>query len=397
MAGSLQVKKWAILLVFVLLHGPIAYNFYLLSRDTIRGDSSADRILVKPRYGIMRVPEIGLAKECQAVNRISADFAQVYFPARIASAKAYTAETPDPWHRPSRYAPFIHLFCQYSLGKLPYGYASFMNILIQVLLLYASFIFAFRILQIERFLLPALLLVNLCLFLTPAGLSWFERGQFSVYVALAHLWLCLGMIRRNPYCLFLAALFAYVKWTAFPFIFVAVAVWVLTSKNWVELKGRIGMAAVIPLTVAALFLFNLREGLAFLAGLVEQEKTFHPDGLSLVFLLPRYWVKALPLILIVPGWLYLWKSRKDFVSLMPYLAAVGILSLLYPTLAYDYSTSCLLGFIPLLIHWAERENPGRHARQLKDSGHLVPMRRIFGVRWLDTAFPGGGAALPRAR
>ena len=41
--------------------------------------------------------------------------------------------------------------------------------------------------------------------------------------------------------------------------------------------------------------------------------------------------------------------------------------------------------------------PSGHARQLKDSGHLIPMRRIFGVRWLDTAFPGGGAALPRAR
>ena len=40
-------------------------------------------------------------------------------------------------------------------------------------------------------------------------------------------------------------------------------------------------------------------------------------------------------------------------------------------------------------------SPGGHARQLKDLSLFVPRHSIFGVRWLDTAFPGGGAAIPR--
>ena len=36
----------------------------------------------------------------------------------------------------------------------------------------------FREFGLPQYLLPSLLFVNICLFLTPAGLSWFERGQF---------------------------------------------------------------------------------------------------------------------------------------------------------------------------------------------------------------------------
>ena len=54
-----------------------------------------------------------------------------------------------------------------------------------------------------------------------------------------------------------------------------------------------------------------------------------------------------------------------------------------------------------LLGWDFIENsvfgPKGQRYQLKELSFLVPMRSIFGVRRLDTAFPGGGAALPRAR
>jgi len=347
-------KKLAFFAVFILIHCAIAYNFYFLAKDTINGDSSGSRTLVKPRHDFMRVPGNDLTKECNAVNRISADFAQVYFPARVSSSKTYTSESPDPWHRPSRYAPFMHTVCHYTLCKLQYGYASILNILIQLLLLYISFIIAFRILNIEKYLFPSILLVNICLFLTPVGLSWFERGQFSVFVTLAYLWLIMGIIKRNPYYLVLSAMFAYLKWTSFPFVCVVVALWILNSKGMKELKGNIFLALVIPATIAILFMSSIKEGISFVNGLYVQESTFQPAELSLILLLPRHWVKALPLILVIIGFLHIWRNRAEFAFLIPYLAAVGIMSILFPTLAYDYSVPCLFCFIPLLVYWAER-------------------------------------------
>jgi len=360
MVKNIHWKKMVVLRVFIIVHFVIAYNFYFLSKDTINGDFSGSRMLVKPRYDFMRIPVNDLTKECHAENRLSGDFAQVYFPARVSSPKTYSSsESPSPWHNPSRYAPFMHTVCHYTLCNLQYGYASFLNILIQLLMLYLSFVIAYRTLHIEKFLLPSILLVNICLFLTPVGLSWFERGQFSVFVTLAYLWLSLGIIKRNPYYLVLSALFAYLKWTSFPFVCVAVSLWILNSKSLKELKGNIRLAILVPATFAILFLFNIKEGVSFVNGLYVQESTFKPAGLSLLFLLPRYWVKALPLILVVLGYLYIWKIKADFAFLMPYLTAVGILSMLYPTLAYDYSVPCLLCFIPLLIYWAELIKNGR--------------------------------------
>ena len=121
--------------------------------------------------------------------------------------------------------------------------------------------------------------VNFCLFLTPVGLSWFERGQFSLYVSLSYLWLVLGLVNRNGYYIFLSALFAYVKWTSFPFIFLVLVLWLLNSKSIKELKYSIYLALVFPLTVVFFFLLYLEYGIHFLVGLFEQEIAYEPQGL----------------------------------------------------------------------------------------------------------------------
>lgn len=357
-------KKALFIIIFTGLHCLIINNFILLSNDIINGDFSARNLIPLPMYSFMRVPDSPLAQDVGAVNRLAADFAQIYFPSQKFSSlnQAYTKETLDPWQRPSRYAPFIHAICSMSFCKLNYGYASFFHMAIQLLLFYFSFIYAFKILHLERYISYGILLVNFCLFLTPVGLSWFERGQFSLYVSLSYLWLLLGIINRNVLYLFLSAIFAYVKLTSFPFIFVVFILWVLNSKNVKELKQSILFALVFLLSIALFFLFYPEFGVHFIVGIIEQELERNPSGLSLARLLPKFLVKVLPFVLIILGYLHIKKFKNDFTFLIPYVVGCGVILITYPTLAFDYSVPCLFCFIPLVIYWSKHSIIHNHFR-----------------------------------
>ena len=348
-----RVRKPLFVISFVILQPLCLYNFILLSKDMVYGDSSGLYLKPLPRYGFMRVPENAFTLKYEAFQRLAADFAQIYFPSQEFSslATAYTKETLDPWQRPSRYAPFIHAVCSLSFCKFEYGFASFLHILIQMLLFFVSFIYAFKVLQIEKDLFPVILLVNFCLFLTPVGLSWFERGQFSLYVSLSYLWLFLGLFNRNGYYIFLSALFAYVKWTSFPFIFLVVLLWLLNSRSIKELRYSVSLASVFPLMVIFLFLLYVDYGTHFLIGLFDQEITYEPQGLSLMKLFPRFMVKIFPFLLVILGYLNIRRYKNKFLFLIPYFMGSGIILTIYPTLAYDYSVPCLFCFLPLVIYW----------------------------------------------
>jgi hypothetical protein len=348
-------KKPLFMIIFLVLHCLILYNFIYLSKDMITGDFSGRSLIPRPRYGFMRVPRNPFTLQFDSVNRLAADFAPIYFPSQKLSslAQAYTKETLDPWHRPSRSAPLIHAICSVSLCRLNYGYASFLHMTIQILLFFLSFVYAYKILHLERYILNGILLVNFCLFLTPVGLSWFERGQFSLYVSLSYLWLMLGLINRNVIYLFLSAIFAYIKWTSFPFIFVAFTLFIISSKNIKELKQSVFLASGFMSIIILLFLSYPKFGVYFIVGCIEQELQFVPAGLSLTKLLPRFLVKALPFVLIIFGYVHIRKFKNDYVSLFPFLVGSGIILVCYPTLAYDYSVPCLLGFIPLILYWTK--------------------------------------------
>ena len=359
-----KVRKPLFIITFIVLQPLSLYNFILLSKDMIYGDSSGLYLKPLPRYGFMRVPENTFTLKYEAFHRLAADFAQIYFPSQKLSSltTAYTKDTLDPWQRPSRYAPFIHAVYSFSFCKFEYGFASFLHMLVQMLLFFASFIYAFKILRIEKDLFPVILLVNFCLFLTPVGLSWFERGQFSLYVSLSYLWLFLGLVNRNGYYICISALFAYVKWTSFPFIFLVFLLWVLNSKSIKELKYSMYLALVFPLTVVFLFLLYFEYGIHFLIGLFDQEITYEPQGLSLMKLFPRFIVKILPFFLVVLGYFNIRKCKNKFLFLVPYFMGSGIILTIYPTLAYDYSIPCLFCFIPLVIYWEKCFKVNEHSR-----------------------------------
>jgi hypothetical protein len=298
---------------------------------------------------------------------LASDFAAIYFPAQDPShlGNAYSHDkTLDPWGRASRSAPLDILVCSLSVCRLQYGDASVLHILIQTLLFYLILYWAMRRLEIDRYFLMTASFANLCLFLTPVGLSWMERGQFSLYVASAYLLLMMGFITKEPTPVALAALLAFVKWTSFPASFVILAVFLVNSKNLIELKQRLFLTGVFCLTLAMLLLvpaaFASGTG-SFLQGLLNQEMHDEPTGLSLLKYAPPLVVKLLPLILVVFGAFVARRERGSLMRLIPYAIGVAAMLIVYPTKANDYSVPTLLGFIPLMLLWMRQPDLQRGA------------------------------------
>lgn len=103
----------------------------------------------------------------------------------------------------------------------------------------------------------------------PAGLSWFERGQFSLYVALAYLLLIVGLMKKKPVLIAVSALFAYVKWTSFPFLLVIMAVHWLSAKNMKERVQYTQWALIYLLVLLALSLAFRSRFVHFFEGILS--------------------------------------------------------------------------------------------------------------------------------
>lgn len=350
---KLQLKKSILLIFFILLHILIIKNAYFLSKDVIYGDYSSKNVSPRPLYGYARVPNNAFTEKYEAENRLTSDFAQIYFPTQSFSTLSETYQNGyfDPWNKPSRYAPFIHFLCSITICKLNYGLGSFLHIIIQILIFYFFFIVSFRLLSIEKDLMFGLALANVCLFLTPAGLSWFERGQFSLYVSISYLLLILGLGRRNILFIILSALFAFIKWTSFPFIFVTLATFMLSAKTFSEIKLYAQYATAFFLIILSLSLCFPEKSYYFLLGLYSQEQLSFPEGVSLVRAISANLVKFMPLALIILGYVYQRLNQNISSWGIPFLLGIAVILLMYPTKAFEYNVPSLLCFIPLINHW----------------------------------------------
>ena len=347
-----KLKLPLFLAVFIILHLFILNNFLLLSKDMVYGTSFAENLSPSPRLKMRRVP----VRKYNALNRLGIDFAQVYFPSKTFSelSNNYIDGSDDPLRRPSRYAPLVHYLCASSICKLDFGWAAYLHMFIQLALFYLSFFLALKILDLMKYMLPFTLLVNFFLFLTPVGLSWFERGQFSLYVATAYLWLILGIHTHKPFFTLLSAVFSFVKWTSLPFIFVILSVNILANMGDLkELKRAVAAAGIFAAVFVLFSLPFIDQTKFYLAGLYQQELINPADGISLMVFLPRILVKAMPFMLIGLGWLAFRRLRES-IPLIPFFAGAAILLITYPTRAYDYSIPVLMGFIPLMFTWARQ-------------------------------------------
>lgn len=354
-AGPVVNGRLVFLFIFVVIHLLIVSQVYLLARDIVNGDGSSEELSIPLRYPPMRVPATPFTMQYQAQGRLCADFGQIYFPSQNKAAlrDAYAIETTlDPWLRPSKYPPLLHVICAYTLCHLPYGQASLIHLAVQTALFMASFIFAFFVLKLTRYLLPALLLLDVCLFLTPVGLSFFERGQFSLYVGLCYVWLMLAFVTGKWRYVMVSALFGFVKWTAFPFVFAALAVCLLISKNVRELKPRVVPVCLYVLTTLVLVFSVPNDAVHFIRLLFYQELELSPMGISLARIVPRTVAKSLPYVLIFTGLLNRFSSNKPLPYLIPFFAGAATILVTYPTFAFDYSVPYLTAFIPFMIYWA---------------------------------------------
>jgi hypothetical protein len=361
--------KILFIIVFILAHVFILRNVYLLSKDMLTGDLSAEKMIPLPRYGFARIPDSPMTEQYRAQNRLAVDFAQIYFPAQQMAllSENYQNGASDPLQRPSRYAPLVHYLCSITLCRLDYGIASVLHMAVQVFLFYLVFIFSFMYLKIQKYILPGVLLANLYMFLTPAGLSWLERGQFSLYVGTASLLAILGFIKKKPLLVLSAALFAFIKWTSLPTLFVIFSAFILGSSSLAEGKKRLLYGTGFLLVILALTFSYPAQSLEFLKGLFLQESSAAPGGVSLAKVLPVWIAKLLPVPLIVLGYLHFKTNQHVAERIIPFLAGSVVLMLMYPTLAYEYNLPSLLGFIPLFIYWIT----------LTDNPLKMPLRGIM--------------------
>lgn len=332
------------------------YQFFLLSTDMMFGDGASENLLISPRYDILRIPQTPLALERDAVGRLAADLAQIYFPSQDISNLVdgyYVETTSDPWQRPSRYAPFVHFACAMTICRLPYGYAGFAHGVIQIVLFLVGIGFAFRELQIKKYVLPSYIFLLFCLFLTPSGLSWFERGQFSLYSALSYLWLFLGILKERKDFMVLSALFAFIKWTAFPYFFLFFCVYFLASYRQNDFRKKMILFIVFLVTIEILFILFGKSSIVFLSGLIAQEVYAPPFGISLVTILPVGITKIVPFLLILMGYINIRYGGRMLVDLIPFFTGSMVLLLTYPTIAFEYNILNVLGLLPFVMYWSK--------------------------------------------
>lgn len=363
-------------------------NLVLIAQDFLVGDGSAERMLPRPRHGFERIPETPETQAYQAQGRLAIDFAQIYFPARhLDSLTAnYAQGDLDPLGRPSRYAPALAVLCSITICRAEFGLASLVHILIQMGVFYGCLVISLRALGMTRQILRAVILANTLLLLTPAGLSWFERGQFSLYVAASYLLLVAGLLQGRLYLIVAAAALAFVKWTSLPYVAVVFGAFLMCRTEGQQRKRTILHAVAFAGTIAAFTLATPDASEEFLRGLIEQEGYAVPRGISLAKALPTPLVKAMPLVLIAMGNLHARVFRGRLEALVPALAGSLILLQTYPTVAYEYNAPAVLGHLSPMLYWTERSGRAmpRWVGRCFWSAYVLPLVGSY----LDYLLPG---------
>jgi hypothetical protein len=176
-----------------------------------------------------------------------------------------------------------------------------------------------------------------------------------------------GFIKKNYLLILLSIVFAFIKWTSFPYLFVVFVVYILNSRNLAEGKKAILLGAGCLLIVVCLCLLFPDQSLNFLKGLYDQERYGVPGGISLTNFLPVWVVKIMPVPLIILGYLHFRINNHVIERSIPFLAGAAIIMLTYPTMAFEYNLPSLLVFIPLIFYWAK----------LPDNPIKTPVRQVM--------------------
>jgi hypothetical protein len=307
-----------------------------------------------PIYQLMPAP--GTSPFAGAPGAAGADFSQVYTSAqalRHGQSAYQSREFADRFGRPSGYPPLTN-WLYVPLTFLPYWAALVMHVMLSLGALAAVTVLTLRAAGLAPLVVPALLTQGALFFLTPAGVTHLERGQFDLLAATACALMLasLAIPGRTLLLAIAAGLVGALKWTAVPFIGAFAAVALVSTGRWAF--------AAAPLALAT-------ATFAFWTGLHEYWHTIQvyeleapAFGLTLQHFLPRLLTKAAPAVAAAALTLVLlWKGGRSRAARFaaaapPFALALGNLTICFATVSYEYHSVTSLGLIPALLVWVSQ-------------------------------------------
>jgi hypothetical protein len=315
--------------------------------------------LLSPQFGVPIIhPRYGFVALTTTTGEIRAsiDFGQVYYASRsfdIDNSGFYN-ENQDVFGRGNiLYAPPMLFMYKNSICHLEYKYSAVFSSNLQILLLLMSILLIFRS-KIKYAIVTLLFIINL-IFISPIALSWYERGQFDLYIALSYIWLLNGFQKDSKVSFIVAAFFAGFKLTALPALFIVFCLYFFFKggKN-VYINSLIFIVAfILP------FLPFSNQILPFFTMIKNYEISTHPVGISLLcfFNNPSNFIiiliKLLPVIILI-FYSVLFSFNRNIKnevlnkSIIIFIFALVVLMSLYGTNNHSYRIIVLVSFIPYL-------------------------------------------------
>jgi hypothetical protein len=392
-------------LVFIVLNLMVLpfsfYNWFVITKiistdidhidsifEILSNKSTLDCILA-PQFGLpIILPRHGFdfMTTITGEKRASIDFAHVYYASKnfkISNSNFYN-ENHDIFGRSNviAYTPQMLFVYKNSICLMKYNYAAILSSNLQILLLLISILLIFRS-ELKHAIISSLVIINI-LFLSPIALSWYERGQFDLFIAISFIWLLNGIIRESPVSFIISAIFACFKLTSLPTLSIVLPIYFLFKGN----KHAYINTIIFAIAFITTFLPFLHHIIPFFTNLQDYELSAKPVGISLLGLFKDpsssiiLFIKLLPFIIII---LYsvlfiINKSLRNKVlnrSVLIFIFAIAVLMSLYGTDNHSYRIVVLVSFIPFI-----------YVSQMTERGYLKEeiFRLIFYLTFYILAF-----------
>ena len=302
-------------------------------------------------YGTYTMPGIGVA---------GADFADIYMSAKAlhhgeSAYRASTAAFADPFGRPKNYPPLMYWF-YVPLSQLAFWPALIVHTVFSLLAVFGASAFVLWQAGYRRHIAYVLLAQASLFFLTPIGVTHFERGQFDLLVAaIVALCFACSFVKRKLLVLAVATGIAgALKWTSLPFVFCFAAFGFLLSSG--RRRWAFFLLPSTTLLATVVFWNSLRE---YWASIRYFDVDATPFGVTLRHFLPGIQVKLAPVVLTLALCLLVWLRARSaseryvlFVNTSAPMALVLTnLAVCFPAVSYEYHTVTTLGMLPCLVVW----------------------------------------------
>ncbi len=313
-----------------------------------------------PLYGFLHAPKDFAEEDLR--GKLAVDFLQVYGGARrFSEAGTVYDGSLDVFGRLPTYPPLTHFLYAPIATRYPPARATQIHIGLQVGLLVLSTMMVLGRRRWPQALAASGMMFGF-LFASPVGLAWAERGQFSVFPLIAFIFAMSGVLEGKYWYFVACALFASIKWSALPFLFVLFGLYVLDGRLPIKQRWIRG-GSVIVILVGSLAVFP-RYAVEYLNTIHTLELSQGPEGISLGQVFPSWFYKSFPFVIVCAGALFLrWaydyggRARAELARMALWIASCILLSM-YGTNCFEHRALVLLAFIPTIFLWLDEiESP----------------------------------------